>query len=130
MMLPAGTHSVLLMLISDMRIPRNMSIYGHMFKKLNMGSLLHWCVSPLVVWVKRLLCFTRVLLIYLPLTGDCHTAQQSIGYNIIMVCPFPCAFVEQVFFAQSSQVAIGLACGPVESWLTSFLYDKYSCLVT
>ena len=53
-----------------------------------MGSLLHWCVPPLVVWVERPLCFTRDLLIYLPLTRDSHTAQRSIGYDV--VCPLPC----------------------------------------
>ena len=79
-----------------MRMPINMSMVN-MLERLNMESsrALHWCVPPLVIWVGRPLCFTRGLLIYLPHTGDNHTAQPSTGYDVI--CPLPC--FDQLFCA-------------------------------
>ena len=94
---PATTHSVLLLPTSAMRMPRNVSMVN-VLERLNMESLLHWCVPPLVVWVGRPLSFTRDLLIYLPLTGDNHTAPPSTGCDVVYLLPcfdqLFCAYVE------------------------------------
>ena len=94
-------HSVSLLRTSAMRMPRNVSMVN-VLERLNMESLLHWCVPPLVVWVGRPLSFTRDLLIYLRLTGDNHTALPSTGCDV--VCPLHC--FDQLFCIRGSRSSV------------------------